>query len=53
MSIDSGSTSNQLGALEGTNVSDNLEIYNSIKANKEKYNTYIEDQKIKRYIGIY
>jgi len=36
------------GGLEGSNISEKLDLYYSQKNNKEKYNTFIKDQRQKR-----
>ena len=37
-----------MGQLEGTNVSDKLDFYYTQKNNKEKFNSYIKEQRLKR-----
>jgi len=43
-------TSGGYGGLEGSNISEKLDLYYSQKNNKEKYNTFIKESRQKRYI---
>jgi len=36
------------GGLEGSDISEKLELYHSLKTNKDKFNTYLKDQRLKR-----
>lgn len=38
-------TSGNIGQIEGSNISEKLDAYNSIKSNKEKSNAYLREQR--------
>lgn len=41
-------TTGNLAELEGTNISEKLDLYYTQKTNKEKYNTFLKEQRQKR-----
>ena len=46
-------TSGNIAQLESSNVSEKLGLYYSVRNNKEKYNTFLKEQRQKRYQTIH